>query len=96
MSCEVMELEKTKRLVEVAPIEADNEEEQVFVDENEDTEAEVESMTDTNAVAKVKVEEIEEIKVVTKLTMPSRKLKVNISNELLVELEKMQVNFKLN
>ena len=96
VSFEVMELEKTKRLVEVAPIEADNEEEQVFVDENEDTEAEVESMTDTNAVAKVKVEEIEEIKVVTKLTMPSRKLKVNISNELLVELEKMQVNFKLN
>ena len=96
VSFEVMELEKTKRLVEVGPIEADNEEEEVFVDENEDSEIEAESVTDSNAVAKVKVEEIEEIKVVTKLTMPSRKLKVNISNELLVELEKMQINFKLN
>jgi DNA polymerase-3 subunit alpha len=42
------------------------------------------------------VVEVEEIKVVTKLTMASRKLKIKISNELLMELEKMQVNFKLN
>jgi DNA polymerase-3 subunit alpha len=40
--------------------------------------------------------EVEEIKVVTKLTMASRKLKIKNSNELLMELEKMQVNFKLN
>jgi DNA polymerase-3 subunit alpha len=40
--------------------------------------------------------EIEEINVVTKLSMPSRKLKVKISNELLLELEKRQINFKLN
>jgi DNA polymerase-3 subunit alpha len=40
--------------------------------------------------------EIEEIKIVTRLSMPSRKLKIKISNELLVELEKMQINFKLN
>ena len=40
--------------------------------------------------------EVEEINVVTKLSMPSRKLKIKISNELLVELEKMQINFKLN
>jgi DNA polymerase-3 subunit alpha len=33
-----------------------------------------------------KVEEVEEIKVITKLTMPSRKLK--LKNELLMELEK--------
>ena len=49
---------------------------------------------ETSVVAKV--EEVEEIKVITKLTMPSRKLKIKISNELLVELEKMQINFKLN
>ena len=42
------------------------------------------------------ITEIEEIKVITKLEMPSRKLKISISNELLSELEKMQVNFKLN
>ena len=40
--------------------------------------------------------EVEEIKVVTKLTMPSRRLKIKISNELLFELEKLQINFKLN
>jgi len=39
---------------------------------------------------------VEETKVITRISMPSRKLKVNISNELLFELEKLQVNFKLN
>jgi DNA polymerase III subunit alpha len=38
----------------------------------------------------------EETKVITRISMPSRKLKVKISNELLFELEKLQVNFKLN
>jgi DNA polymerase-3 subunit alpha len=90
---EIMELEKTKRLVEVAPVILENEDE-VFVDENEDSETEPLEIREINAVTKV--EEVEEIKVVTKLTMPSRKLKIRISNELLVELEKMQVNFKLN
>ena len=40
--------------------------------------------------------EKEEILVKTKLSMPSRKLKVKISSELLQELDKMQVSFKLN
>jgi DNA polymerase-3 subunit alpha len=40
--------------------------------------------------------EKEEIVVKTKLSMPSRKLKVKISSELLQELDKMQVSFKLN
>ena len=88
-----MELEKTKRLVAVAPDEIENEEE-VFVDQNEDAEIGTLEIPEENTV--VKVEEVEEIKVVTKLTMPSRKIKVKISNELLVELEKMQINFKLN
>jgi DNA polymerase-3 subunit alpha len=93
VSFEVMELEKTKRLVAVAPVELENEE-VAFVDENDNSEMETLEIPDTNAVAKV--EEVEEVKVVTKLTMPSRKLKIKISNELLVELEKMQINFKLN
>jgi DNA polymerase-3 subunit alpha len=38
----------------------------------------------------------EEIKMVTKLTMPSRKLKVQISKELLFELSKLDVDFRLN
>jgi DNA polymerase-3 subunit alpha len=93
VSFEVMELEKTKRLVAVAPVELENEE-VAFVDENEDSEMEALEIPETSTTAKV--EEVEEIKVVTKLTMPSRKLKIKISNELLVELEKMQINFKLN
>jgi DNA polymerase-3 subunit alpha len=42
------------------------------------------------------VNDVEENKIITLLSMPSRKLKIKISNELLDELEKMKVNFKLN
>ena len=85
---EVLELEKIKRQVEVIPqIVAVSDEviEDVVFDEENPQEPEIELIT-----------EIEEIKVITKLEMPSRKLKIKISNELLFELEKMQVNFKLN
>ena len=82
---EVMELEKIKKQIEIAPqivaTDEDLESDVVYDDENPQVEL---------------VTEIEEIKVITKLEMPSRKLKINISNELLSELEKMQVNFKLN
>jgi DNA polymerase-3 subunit alpha len=40
--------------------------------------------------------EIEETRIITKLSMPSRKLKVKICGELLQELEKMNIGFKLN
>ena len=40
--------------------------------------------------------EVEETKIITRLSMPSRKLKIKISNELLQQLEKRQINFKLN
>lgn len=88
---EIMELEKIKRLVEVeTPTDFEETEDAVFVDENEETEGSIEE-------TKIQeVNEVEEIKVVTKLSMPSRRLKVKISTELLIELEKMQVNFKLN
>jgi DNA polymerase-3 subunit alpha len=39
---------------------------------------------------------VEETKIITKISLPSRKLKVKISNELLMELEKLQIDFKLN
>ena len=42
------------------------------------------------------VTEAEQTKIITRIAMPSRKLRVRISNELLAGLEKMQVNFKLN
>jgi DNA polymerase-3 subunit alpha len=85
---EVLELEKIKRQVEVVPqIVAVSDEvvDDVVFDEENSQEPEIELIT-----------EIEEIKVITKLEMPSRKLKIKISNELLFELEKMQVDFRLN
>jgi DNA polymerase-3 subunit alpha len=85
---EVLELEKIKRQVEIAPqivAVSDEVADDVIFDEENPQEPEIELVT-----------EIEEIKVITKLEMPSRKLKIKISNELLFELEKMQVNFKLN
>jgi DNA polymerase-3 subunit alpha len=85
---EVLELEKIKRQVEVVPqiiAVSDEVVEDVVFDEENPQEPEIELVT-----------EIEEIKVITRLEMPSRKLKIKISNELLFELEKMQVNFKLN
>jgi DNA polymerase-3 subunit alpha len=39
---------------------------------------------------------VDENRVVTRLTMPSRKLKVKITKELLEELDKVPVNYKLN
>ncbi|ESU24516.1 DNA polymerase III subunit alpha [Flavobacterium enshiense DK69] len=82
---EVMELERVKKIVEV-PIVSDMND----VDEISDSE-------DSLDEVEIDVpEEKEEIKVVTKLTMPSRKLKVGISNAMLSELERLQINFKLN
>ncbi|HJS00412.1 MAG TPA: hypothetical protein VJ780_05710, partial [Flavobacterium sp.] len=87
---EIMELEKIKKLIEIAP-EMEESEEVVFEDENDDVET-----SDVPQTKVVQVTEVEEIKVVTKLSMASRKLKIKISTDLLHELEKLQVNFKLN
>jgi len=87
---EVMEIEKIKKLIETSAVLEENEE-VVFEDENEDMET-----SEVSENKAVQVTEVEEVKVVTKLSMASRKLKIKISNELLQELEKMQVNFKLN
>ncbi|MBX9886305.1 MAG: DNA polymerase III subunit alpha [Flavobacteriaceae bacterium] len=88
VSFEIMELEKIKKLVETVPV-IEESEDAVFDEEMEDS-------VNDNALKETQITEVEEIKVVTKVTMPSRKLKIKISNELLQELEKMQVNFKLN
>ncbi|MGA9638767.1 MAG: DNA polymerase III subunit alpha, partial [Flavobacterium sp.] len=89
VSFEIMELEKIKRMVAVAPVNIDADED--FIEEMEDDDNSEISISKTPEVT-----EVEEISVVTKLSMPSRRLKINICNELLVELEKMQINFKLN
>ncbi|MBK0370706.1 DNA polymerase III subunit alpha [Flavobacterium agrisoli] len=85
---EIMELEKVKKLVETTPT-FNEDETEIFTDENEDSE-----LNTTTPLSQVT--EVEEINVVTKLSMPSRKVKVRISTELLQELERLQVNFKLN
>jgi DNA polymerase-3 subunit alpha len=64
-----MELEKIKRIVENAATNIDNDEEALEV--NDDTEMEGNEILETTVLAKV--EEVEES---TKLTMPSRKLKL--------------------
>ena len=79
---EVLELERVRKQIELPAVVADNDE--VVADEEED-EAAVAVLT-----------EVEETKVITKLEMSSRRLKVKISNELLVALERMQIKFKLN
>ncbi|MES2486734.1 MAG: DNA polymerase III subunit alpha [Bacteroidota bacterium] len=83
---EVMELEKVKKQVEIV---ATTPVKETAGDMDDDEFAEV---TITENI----VTEVEEVQVLTKLIMPSRKLKIKISTELLHELDKLQVNFKLN
>jgi DNA polymerase-3 subunit alpha len=89
---EIMELEKITKIVETISEIAETDEE-VFVEETDIEDVDVPLM-ETQKISTTT--EVEEINVVTKLSMPSRKLKVKISNELLLELEKRQINFKLN
>jgi DNA polymerase-3 subunit alpha len=84
---EVMELEKVKKKMEAIPVAVHSEE--VVLDENGD-------VSETQNDLAIEVAAAEETKVVTRLSMPSRKLKIKISNELLQDLEKMQISFKLN
>ena len=81
---EVMELERIKKVLEMSPVSMDDEMEPA--DEGEE---------DVAMDVAIPVER-EEIVVKTKLSMPSRKLKVKISSEFLQELDKMNVSFKLN
>lgn len=80
---EVLELEKVTRQIE-RQIEMD---EDFTSEEEEGAEA---------IVMESQMEEVEELIIKNKLEMPSRKLKVGVSKELLEELEKMQLKFKLN
>jgi len=84
---EVMELETIKKEVALAPVEIEVDE--IVMDEDGNI------VENENALPIVE-NDVEETKIITYLSMPSRKLKIKISNELLMELEKMQINFKLN
>jgi len=85
ISFEVMELERVKKKAE-AVIKA------VEVPANEGDE----TLEDSEAFVDELPADTEELRVVTHLAMPSRKVKIKISRDLLSELEKMQLNFKLN
>jgi DNA polymerase-3 subunit alpha len=90
---EVLEIEKiskkplTETLVEPIIVNSDFE---IDID-NIDDQPEME-----NDSAPQTPEIIDEIKVITKLEMPSRRLKVAISKELLTDLERLNVKFRLN
>lgn len=88
VSFEVLELEKFKKQVEVTTPLILEPDETTMVDASELEPQEESEISVTT--------EVEETRIVTRLSMPSRKLKIKISNELLQELEKMQLNFKLN
>jgi DNA polymerase III subunit alpha len=87
---ELLELEKVKRFVK-REIEIDEDlQDETVIDSDDEVESTAEIIVENQ------MEEIEETIIKNKLEMPSRKLKINISKELLEGLEKMQINFKLN
>ncbi len=83
---EVDELESFKRTIQASAVEAV---ENDAADEN--NEASQDEEMEMNVAT-----EVEETRIITRLTMPSRKVKIRISTELLQELEKMQLDFRLN
>ncbi|MES2812028.1 MAG: DNA polymerase III subunit alpha [Bacteroidota bacterium] len=92
VSFEIMELETFKKQIEIAsePVEMEEMTDDTVAESNEENTEEI-----TESLPAV-LTEVEETRVVNKISMNSRKLKIKISSELLQELEKMQLNFKLN
>ena len=98
---DILELEKIRKQVEILPeiSKVDQKTELALFEDETSSETAIftdELSEDEEPVLVETISEVEEIKVITRISMPSRKLKIKISNELLVELEKLQVNFKLN
>ncbi|MBA4276605.1 DNA polymerase III subunit alpha [Flavobacterium sp.] len=98
---DILELEKIRKQVEILPeiSKVDKKTELALFEDETSSESAIftdELSEDEEPVLVETISEVEEIKVITRISMPSRKLKIKISNELLVELEKLQVNFKLN
>ena len=102
---EIQEIQKTFKLIEKKQINTtkivdDNKEnlienEPIDIDDLETTIDGTENEKDTQ-MAETDTEMVEDLKVITHLEMPSRKLKVAINNELLEALEALQINFRLN
>jgi DNA polymerase III subunit alpha len=80
---EIVEYDKTKKIPEIAVKAIVVEEDSLDTDNLEEIEIDI-PITEVESQA------------ITRVTLPSRKLKINISTMLLQELEKMGLNFKLN
>jgi DNA polymerase-3 subunit alpha len=93
---EVIETEIIAKPVEVVKVP-----EPILISNNDiDDEMDMENL-DSNEIIEEEIAEsvpaeVAQIRKVTTLEMSSRKLKINISKTLLADLEKLQVNFKLN
>jgi DNA polymerase-3 subunit alpha len=83
VSFEVVEYDKSPKIAEIISKDI------VETDENIDLE------NLENGDAEIPMIELENL-VITKVLLPSRKLKIQISNDLLFELEKMNIKFSLN
>jgi len=88
VSFEILELETIKKQIETLP------------EKLPDVEPSLEVETDNEAFIEgediITFSDQEETRIITTLSMPSKNLKVKISKELLSELERLQVDFKLN
>ena len=95
---EVVETEIVKRTIETiaAPIEIVSNELLENDTEIEEDIIEIEDDANEEIPLETTKTEIEEVRKVTSLEMKSRKLKVKISKELLEELEKLDLKFRLN
>ncbi|MGV9003335.1 DNA polymerase III subunit alpha [Flavobacterium sp.] len=95
---EVVETEMFRRIVETS----NNSMEiisNVLIDTNSDTEEDIveeQSDVDQEIIVAISKTEVEEERKITTLEMKSRKLKVKISKDLLEDLEKLDLKFKLN
>jgi DNA polymerase-3 subunit alpha len=93
---EVMEIEKIIKVVEpIAKSEIDIQD--IIIENGVDIDNLDEDQEMEQAVIEEEIPvEVDENRIITRLSMPSRKLKVKITKDLLDELNKIQVNFKLN
>jgi DNA polymerase-3 subunit alpha len=83
VSFEVVEFEKVLKPIEPLP--------KVLIDD------EIIIDTDNPEEMEVEIPVVEaQVQIATRISLPSRKLKIRISNELLSELEKMNIKFSLN
>jgi DNA polymerase-3 subunit alpha len=82
---EIVEYDKTKKTPEIVS--------KVVLTDEENFEAETENLEDVEI--EIPILELEN-QITTRVSLPSRKLKIKISKELLFEIEKMGLSFKLN